>query len=118
MSGTRTCRVCKRSWDDSCPPVHSEPCQDLLDQLDYAITANAHLRDAIDSLSKANANDDDLKVTSIANAIKELTDRIEKDKVPCREGSLAITKLQEAAFWFGAIPEDEWLKDEKEMSNE
>ena len=41
---------------------------------------------------------------SIENAIAELIDRINKDYAKCREVSLVITKLEEAALWFSKIP--------------
>jgi len=46
----------------------------------------------------------------IVDAIKELIARVEEHTPPCRERSLAITKLQEAEFWLVAIPADAWTK--------
>lgn len=45
---------------------------------------------------------------TVEEALKEFIALVEEHKPPCRERSLAITKLQEAVFWLGAIPNEAW----------
>ena len=46
----------------------------------------------------------------IEGAIKEFIALVEERNPPCRERSLAITKLQEAAFWLEATPDEAWAQ--------